>query len=95
MREFGAASASRYWAIFEHLRSELGYADYLGALQRYRFDSELRTGDDSRMLQMSTFLVDYPFADRLYPRIRGTLVPADTFDEVMNHLKAYRAGKGR
>ncbi len=67
-REFGAPTAGRYWTIFEELRSELGYADYLGALQRYRFDSELRTGDDSRMLQMSTFLVDYPFADRLYPR---------------------------
>ena len=67
-REFGAANAGRYWTIFEELRSELGYADYLGALQRYRSDSELRPGDDSRLLQMSPFLVDYPFADRLYPR---------------------------
>ena len=39
--EFGTASAARYWAIFEGLRSELGYADYLGALQRYRLDAEL------------------------------------------------------
>ncbi len=67
-REFGAASAGRYWTIFEELRSELGYVDYLGALQRYRSASELRPGDDSRLLQMSSFLVDYPFADRLYPR---------------------------
>ena len=34
-------------------------------------------------------------AERLYPRIRGTMVPADTFDEVFAHLKAYRDGKGR
>ncbi|MDB5953673.1 HAD family hydrolase [Ramlibacter sp.] len=67
-QEFGAANARRYWAIFEDLRSELGYADYLGALQRYRLDAERRGGDDARLLQMSSFLIDYPFADRLYPR---------------------------
>ena len=68
VREFGSASAARYWAIFENLRSELGYADYLGALQRYRLDAELGQGSDLRLLQMSAFLIDYPFADRLYPR---------------------------
>ena len=69
-REFGAASAGDYWKHFETLRAELGYADYLGALQRYRLDSEhgLGRGDDPRLLQMSRFLIDYPFADRLYPR---------------------------
>ena len=67
-REFGSASAARYWAIFENLRRELGYADYLGALQRYRLDAELGQGSDLRLLQMSAFLIDYPFADRLYPR---------------------------
>ena len=66
--KFGEATAGRYWTIFEKLRKELGYADYLGALQRYRSDSELRPGDDSRLLQMSPFLIDYPFVDRLYPR---------------------------
>lgn len=66
-REFGTTSAARYWAIFEELRSELGYADYLGALQRYRLDAELGQGSDLRLLQMSAFLIDYPFADRLYP----------------------------
>ena len=66
--EFGAASAARYWAIFEGLRSELGYADYLDALQRYRQGAELGQGSDPRLLQMSAFLIDYPFADRLYPR---------------------------
>ena len=67
-RGFGTTSAARYWAIFEGLRSELGYADYLGALQRYRLDAELGQGSDLRLLQMSAFLIDYPFADRLYPR---------------------------
>ncbi len=72
--EFGAACASHYWAHFEALRSELGYADYLGALQRYRLETEHghRHGqdDDPRLLQMSSFLIDYPFANRLY---RGAL----------------------
>ena len=62
VREFGADSRDRYWAIFEALRSELGYADYLGALQRYR----LGDMNDPRLLLMSSYLVDYPFADRLY-----------------------------
>jgi len=67
-REFGVASSGRYWAIFEALRSELGYADYLGALQRYRADVEARGPGAHKLLSMSSFLVDYPFADRLYPR---------------------------
>lgn len=67
-RQFGAASAQRYWAIFEHLRQERGYADYLGALQRYRLEAEQDVEDDARLLQMSSFLIDYPFAARLYPQ---------------------------
>jgi FMN phosphatase YigB (HAD superfamily) len=62
-REFGLAKRDRYWAIFEELRAQLGYADYLGALQRYRLENL----DDPQLLLMSTFLVDYPFASRLYP----------------------------
>lgn len=66
--QFGVASADRYWESSEELREELGYVDYLGALQRYRADIE-RCGDgDHRLLLMSSFLVDYPFADRLYPQ---------------------------
>lgn len=65
--EFGGVPASRYWAHFEALRSELGYADYLGALQRWRLDAEPLPGDEMRLLRMSGFLIDYPFADRLYP----------------------------
>lgn len=62
IRSFGAASAQRYWDIFEGLRRELGYADYLGALQRYRSDDQ----NDPALLLMSSFLLDYPFSDRLY-----------------------------
>jgi FMN phosphatase YigB (HAD superfamily) len=62
-REFGRENRDRYWSIFEALRTELGYADYLGALQRYRLDDLT----DPRMLLMSLFLNDYPFAQRLYP----------------------------
>ena len=61
-REFGLESRDRYWAILEALRSELGYADYLGALQRYR----LGDMNDPQLLLMSSFFVDYPFAERLY-----------------------------
>jgi FMN phosphatase YigB (HAD superfamily) len=61
--EFGAESRDRYWALLEGLRTELGYMDYLGALQRYRLEDQC----DPRLLSMSSFLVDYPFADRLYP----------------------------
>jgi FMN phosphatase YigB (HAD superfamily) len=60
---YGAAARARYWAIFEQLRSELGYADYLGALERYRIEEM----HDPRVLRMANWLVDYPFADRLYP----------------------------
>jgi FMN phosphatase YigB (HAD superfamily) len=62
-REFGRPSRDRYWALFEELRVELGYADYLGALQRYRLENL----DDPQLLRVSAFLVDYPFAERLYP----------------------------
>jgi FMN phosphatase YigB (HAD superfamily) len=61
---YGQATRDRYWAIFEDLRSELGYADYLGALERYRLEEPHRP----ELLRMSNWLVDYPFADRLYPR---------------------------
>src|ERR671917_1099568 len=62
-QEVGRERAERYWAIFEGLRSELGYADYLGALQRYRAECPY----DCHLLAVSTYLVNYPFADRLFP----------------------------
>lgn len=62
-REVGEERQRRYWAIFEQLRAELGYADYLGALQRYRVEHPR----DPHLLLVSSFLVNYPFANRLYP----------------------------
>ena len=74
-RKFGAINRDRYWALLEELRVELGYADYLGALQRYRLEDM----NDPRLLRMSSFLVDYPFAERLYP---GAL-------KVIRHLRRW------
>src|SRR5216117_3904154 len=71
-REFGAVSRDRYWAILEALFVELGYRDYLGALQRYRVEHP----QDVRLMSMSAYLVDYPFANRLYP---GALAVLERF----------------
>jgi FMN phosphatase YigB (HAD superfamily) len=60
---FGEQCERRYWTIFEEIRAELGYADYLGALQRYRLEHPR----DPHLLRVSSFLIDYPFANRLYP----------------------------
>ncbi|HEY6227302.1 MAG TPA: HAD family hydrolase [Verrucomicrobiae bacterium] len=62
-REVGPQRNKSYWEIFERLRSSLGYADYLGALQRYR----RQYPHDLHLLQLSRFLINYPFANRLYP----------------------------
>jgi hypothetical protein len=94
---FGAARQERYWAIFEKLRVELGYADYLGALQRYR-DENPR---DPHFLQISSYLLDYPFADRLFPaaldvieRLRawGPTVILSDGDVVFQPRKIERSG---
>jgi len=95
--EFGKESKNRYFAILEELRAELGYADYLGALQRYRLDDLC----DPRLLMMSSFLVDYPFADRLYPdslavldhvSTWGTTVILSDGDVVFQPRKVQRSG---
>ena len=62
-RKVGNPGATRYWAIFEAQRAHLGYADYLGALQQVRVEYP----HDLRLLTVSRFLIDYPFANRLYP----------------------------
>ena len=98
---FGRASSDRYWAIFEELRLELGYADYLGALQRYRSDAQRRESDDEQLLLMSGFLIDYPFAERLYPRALevvshlgrfGSTVILSDGDVVFQPRKVQRSG---
>jgi FMN phosphatase YigB (HAD superfamily) len=95
--QHGKAARDRYWAIFEQLRGELGYADYLGALERYRLEDL----HDPRLLRMSSWLVDYPFAERLYPgalevvrhvRRWGRPVVLSGGDAVFQPRKAERSG---
>lgn len=94
---YGAATCDRYWAIFEELRSELGYADYLGALERYRVEDLHRP----QLLRMANWMVDYPFADRLYPgaleaighvRQWGPTVILSDGDAVFQPRKVHRSG---
>lgn len=66
---YGAAARERYWKILEDLFVELGYRDYIGALQRYRSEHPY----DVELLSMSHFLMDYPFAERLYPQALDVL----------------------
>jgi FMN phosphatase YigB (HAD superfamily) len=96
---FGEERQERYWQFFEELRSELGYADYLGALQRFR----LAYPRETRLLEISSFLVHYPFADRVYPgaleavarmREHGTPVILSDGDVVFQPLKVERSGIG-
>jgi len=96
-REIGRQRQQRYWTFFEQLRSELGYADYLGALQRYR----LEYPRDSHILAVSHFLIDYPFANRLFPnsldavehvRRFGDPVIVSDGDVVFQPLKIRRSG---
>ena len=61
---FGAAERARYWEIFGRRREALGLADYLGALQDFRAGLD----DNPQLLGMSEFLLEYPFASRLYPQ---------------------------
>jgi FMN phosphatase YigB (HAD superfamily) len=60
---YGPEARDRYWEILEQLRTELGYVDYLGALERYRLEALHRP----EILRMSNWMIDYPFADRIYP----------------------------
>ncbi len=99
--EFGVASAERYWEIFEALRAELGYADYLGAMQRYGLGAEHMRSGDPRLLQMSAFLIDYPFAQALYPRALEVVARLNTLgrtvilsdgDAVFQPRKVQRSG---
>ena len=98
-QEVGAKRAQRYWTIFEQLRDELGYADYLGALQRYRAEYP----HELRLLAVSHFLVNYPFANRLFPNSLdvidhvkqwGPVVILSDGDVVFQPRKVDRSGLG-
>ena len=94
---FGPECDQRYWEIFEQLRAELGYADYLGALQRYRIEHPRET----KVLRLSLFLLHYPFASRVYPgtldmlralRARGRTAILSDGDVVFQPRKIERSG---
>jgi FMN phosphatase YigB (HAD superfamily) len=96
-RQIGRERQERYWAIFEELRAALGYADYLGALQQYRVEHPR----DPHVLTVSSFMVDYPFANRLYPnaldvlerfRAWGPTVILSDGDAVFQPRKVERSG---
>ena len=96
-RELGHERQQDYWNIFEALRTELGYADYLGALQRYR----AKHPRDTHILTVSQFLVNYPFANRLFPesldvvdraRAAGPAVIVSDGDVVFQPRKIERSG---
>ena len=74
-QQVGQDCQKRYWTLFEELRTELGYADYLGALQRYRVERPR----DFRILEVSSFLTNYPFSNRLFPNSL----------DVIDHLKQW------
>lgn len=96
-RTYGRGARDRYWRILEQLFAELGYRDYLGALQRFRAEHPLEV----ELLSMSDYLVDYPFAGRLFPsalkvlrRLKGlgqTVILSDG-DVVFQPRKVERAG---
>lgn len=77
--EVGEKRGNRYWEIFEELRGELGYADYLGALQNYRLENPYET----HLLAVSTFLINYPFANRLFPNSLDALEHCRKFGKVV------------
>jgi len=96
-KEVGPEREQRYWELFEQLRSEMGYADYLGALQRYR----LEYPRDPSLLTVSRFMINYPFATRLYPdsldavehvKQWGEAVILSDGDVVFQPLKVDRSG---
>jgi len=96
-KEVGTEGSRSYWNIFEHLRDGLGYDDYLGALQRYRAEHP----QDMHLVSMSSYLVDYPFANRLFPgaldvlerfRAWGPTVILSDGDVVFQPRKVERSG---
>ncbi|TAN00135.1 MAG: HAD family hydrolase [Rhodanobacteraceae bacterium] len=76
-RLFGADAARNYWQIYEDLRGKLGYADYLGAIQKFRLECD----DEVRAQDLAAFLLNYPFAERLYPGALESIAQLSRFGE--------------
>ncbi|MGR3889988.1 HAD family hydrolase [Pseudomonas sp. 1152_12] len=100
-QQLGSTCARRYWSIFDRLRNALGYVDYLGALQQYRLELEHGDANEQQLMMAAAFLIDYPFADRIYARALETLVHLDQYgstvilsdgDIVLQPRKIQRSG---
>jgi len=94
---YGQEARERFWAIFEQLRAEIGYADYLGALERYRLEAM----HHPRLLRLANWLVDYPFQERVYPgaldvvrraQLVGTTAVLSDGDAVFQPRKVEKSG---
>jgi FMN phosphatase YigB (HAD superfamily) len=99
-KEFGRVAKDRYWGLLEELRGELGYVDYLGALERLRLEKL----HDPRILRVASWLVDFPFHEHIYPdalaavryaRLAGTTVILSDGDAVFQPRKVERSGLWR
>jgi len=95
--EIGSERAEQYWRIFERIRADLGFVDYLGALQQYRIEYP----HEPHLVEVSYYLLNYPFANRLFPnsidavehvKQWGTAVILTDGDVVFQPLKVYRSG---
>lgn len=95
--EFGSVESKRYWAIYASLRDQLGYADYLGAVQCFRAGLD----DDPALLQLASYLLEYPFAKRVYPHALEAIARVRTLarpvilsdgDVVFQPRKIHRSG---
>ena len=100
VRNHGQAAHDRYWAIYEEIRGQVDYADYIGALERYRLEAL----HDPSLLRMSNWLLDYDFAGKVFPGALdaiahvsrwGTAVILSDGDAVFQPRKIERAGLWR
>lgn len=100
-RELGVIEANEYWTGFNKFRAEVGYVDYLGALQQFRVKDGKKRFSNPRLLPIASFLLDYPFADLVYPRAfdaishltkYGTTIILSDGDVVLQPRKIQRSG---
>lgn len=98
--KLGEQGAKQYWTHFEALSQSLGYADYLGALQRARDEHP----HEMHFIAITNFLLTYPFSERLFPRALDVIdhvacwalpVIVSDGDVVLQPIKLHRAGLAR
>ena len=94
---YGEAAREAYWTIQERRFAELGFRDYLGAVEEWWTDARR----DPALLAFSEFILEYPYAERLYPdaldvvawlRRAGPVVALTDGDAVFQARKVSRSG---